>query len=143
MTTTTSLPITLLKPVVRLREFPFGTVGDPSMRNFLAEAPWPHQEEVLAYLRSGLILGVTMGADLTDWLDRSHKANPVIDGRPEGGTTEMTDGTWFWYAGLIYFIPSSLQPPHAGGVHSARRPCRLARRSRTHPTGSLRLLLPR
>jgi hypothetical protein len=94
----------LLRPVVRFREFPFGTATDASLRDFLAEAPWPHQEEVLAYLRSGLVLGVTMGADLTDWLDPSHKANPLIEGRPEGGTTEMTDGTWFWYAGLIYFV---------------------------------------
>ncbi len=74
------------------------------MRDFLADSPWPYQEQVLQYLRSGLVLGVTMGADLPDWLDRSRKANPIIDGRPEGGTTEMTDATWFWYAGLIWFI---------------------------------------
>jgi hypothetical protein len=94
----------MLKPVVRFREFPFGTASDPSMREYTSPQPWEHQKEVLAYLRSGLLLGVTMGADLTDWFDPSNKANPVIEGRPQGGTTEMTDGTWFWYAGLIYFI---------------------------------------
>ena len=75
-----------------------------SMRDSMADSPWPHQEQVLQYLRSGRVLGVTMGADLPDWLDRSRKANPIIEGRVEGGTTEMTDGTWFWYAGLIWFI---------------------------------------
>jgi hypothetical protein len=62
-----------------------------------------------------------MGADLTDWLDRSRKANPVIDGRAEGGTTEMTDGTWFWYAGLIYFIERyNLRVPEEFVQHAAR-----------------------
>src|SRR5262249_9803475 len=75
--------------------------GDEVTRfqNLRANATWPHQQEVLQYLRSGQILGVTMGADLPDWLDRSCKANPIIEGLVEGGTTELTDGTWFWYAG--------------------------------------------
>ncbi len=60
-----------------------------------------HQEQLLQYLRSGLVLGVTMGADLSDWLGRSRKANPIIDDRVERGTKQMTDGTWFWCAGLI------------------------------------------
>ena len=96
--------IVKLKPVVRYREFPFGTSSDPSMREFVAEQPWPDQEKILDYLRSGHVLGLTMGADLTDWLDRPHKANPLIGGQREGGTTPMTDGVWFRYAGLIHFI---------------------------------------
>jgi hypothetical protein len=116
-----TLPTTLVKPVVRFREFPFGTASDPSMREFLAEAPWPHQEQVLQYLRSGLILGVTLGADLTDWLDSSRKADPLIHGRTEGGTTEMTDGIWFWYAGLIWFIERyNLRVPDEFVQHAAR-----------------------
>src|SRR5437764_8504947 len=99
-----TLPTVMLKPVVRFREFPFGTASDPSMRECMSDAPWEHQSDVVAYLRSGLILGVTMGADLADWFDRPHKANPTINGRVEGGTTEMTDGVWFWYAGLIHFV---------------------------------------
>jgi hypothetical protein len=74
------------------------------MREFMAAQPWEDQDKVLAYLRSGLILGVTMGADLTDWFDRPNKANPVVAGQRRGGVTEMTDGIWFWYAGLIHFI---------------------------------------
>lgn len=93
-----------LPPVVRFREFPFGFRGDPSMRDAMAPEPWQNQDKVLEYLRSGLVLGVTMGADLADWFDRPNKANPIINGEFEGGTTCMTDGTWFWYAGLIYFI---------------------------------------
>jgi hypothetical protein len=99
-----AVPTVRLNPVVRFREFPFGTAGDPSMRDAMSPRPWEQQQEVLDYLRSGLVLGVTMGADLTDWFDPPNKANPVIEGRREGGATEMTDGTWFWYAGLIHFI---------------------------------------
>jgi hypothetical protein len=124
----TTLPTTQLRPVVRFREFPFGTDTDPSMHDFLADHPLPHQEQVLDYLRSGLILGVTMGADLTDWLDRSRKANPLIDGHPEGGTTEMTDGVWFWYAGLIYFIERyNLRVPDEFVEHAARNNWRVDR----------------
>lgn len=99
-----TIPTVVLKPVVRFREFPFGTANDPSMREAMASQPWPRQAEVLDYLRSGLILGVTMGADLTDWFDPGNEANVTMDGRLVGGTTEMTDGTWFWYTGLIYFV---------------------------------------
>jgi hypothetical protein len=93
-----------LKPVVHFREFPFGTPADPSMREFMAPQPWEMQDKVLAYLRSGCILAHVMGADLPDWFDPSRRANPIIDGQLEGGVTPMTDGTWFWPAGLIYFI---------------------------------------
>src|ERR1043166_9688833 len=93
-----------LKPVVRFREFPFGTVTDPSMREFMAAEPWPDSDKVLAYLKSGLILAYPMGADLTDWFDPPHRANPVIGGQRLGGATPLTDGEWFWYAGLIHFV---------------------------------------
>lgn len=117
----TTLPTLILKPVIRCREFPFGTVDDPSMRAFMAPEPWPHQEQVLQYLRSGLILGVTMGADLADWFDRPQKANPLIEGQAVGGTTEMTDGVWFWYAGLIHFIEKyNVRVPEEFIQHAAR-----------------------
>lgn len=98
------LLVVKLKHVVRFREFPFGIKSDPSIQESMAEVSWEHQEDVLHYLRSGYILGVSMGADLPDWFDPGEKANPLIHDRFEGGTTPMTDGTWFWYAGLIYFI---------------------------------------
>jgi hypothetical protein len=98
------LTVVKLKPVVHFREFPFGTNTDPSMTGFVSEQPWPDQEDVLRYLRSGHRLAVTLGANLPDWLDRSHKANPVLDGQVIGGATPLGDGVWFWYAGLIYFV---------------------------------------
>jgi hypothetical protein len=55
-----------LKPVVRFREFPFGISSDPSLREFMATEPWENQDNVLSYLRSGLILAYPMGADLMD-----------------------------------------------------------------------------
>jgi hypothetical protein len=98
------IPVVRLKPIVRFREFPFGTASDQSMCEFMSPQPREDQAKALAYLRSGVILGVTMGADLTDRFDYPNKANPVIDGRAVGGTTEMTDGEWFWFAGLIHFV---------------------------------------
>src|ERR1041384_1683835 len=97
------LTVVKLKPVVHFREFPFGTPSDPSMREFMEDQPWKNQEKVLNYLRSGHILGVTMGANLTDIFDRPNRANPVIHGKLKGGTTLMGDGEYFWYAGLIYY----------------------------------------
>jgi hypothetical protein len=93
-----------VKPVVRFREFPFGAVGDPSMREFRADEPWKDQEKVLDYLHSGYVVALVMGADLPDRFDASCRANPVINGKVEGGATPMTDGVWLWPAGLIYFI---------------------------------------
>ena len=94
----------LLKPMVRFREFPFGTREDPSMKEFMRVAPWESQSEFVAYLRCGLSLGIPMGGNLTDWFDRERKANVEIDDQMIGGVSEMTDGIWFWPAGLIYFI---------------------------------------
>jgi hypothetical protein len=117
-----TLPTIRLKPVVRFREFPFGTAQDPSMHEAMSARPWQDQEHVLDYLRSGLILGVTLGADLTDWFDPPHRANPWIEARVVGGTTEMTDGTWFWYAGLIHFLGRyNVRVPEAFVHHAARQ----------------------
>jgi hypothetical protein len=93
-----------LKPVVRFREFPFGTIKDVSMRGFMAAEPWENQDRVVAYLRSGVILAYPMGADLMDWFDKPNRANPLIDGKQLGGATPLTDGEWWWPAGLIHFI---------------------------------------
>jgi len=115
-------PTVMLTPVVRFREFPFGTIHDPSMRDAMAGHPWENQDKVLDYLRSGLVLGVTMGADLTDWFDPPNKANPLIEGKRRGGVTEMTDGIWFWYAGLIHFVEKyNIQLPQRFIDHAAQQ----------------------
>lgn len=74
------------------------------MKEAMQEHPWPNQEKLLQYLRSGHVLGLPMGADLADPFDRPNKANVIIQGEILGGATPMTDGEWFWYAGLIHFI---------------------------------------
>lgn len=110
-----------LKPVVRYREFPFGTADDPSMREFIAAAPRDGQGRVLEYLRSGHVLAVPMGADLADWFDCPNRANPLINGRVVGGATPMTDGTWFWPAGLIHFVEKyNVAVPTEFVEHAAR-----------------------
>jgi len=98
------LTLVELRPVVHFREFPFGTAADPSMREFASDRPHPRQDDLLAYLRSGHVLALPMGADLTDWLDRPRRANPTIGARVVGGATPMGDGVWFWPAGLIHFV---------------------------------------
>jgi hypothetical protein len=119
-----------LKPVVRFREFPFGTVNDPSMREHLASEPWEHQSAVVEYLKSGLILAYPMGADLMDWLDRPNRANPLIEDRRLGGATPLTDGEWFWPAGLIHFIEKyNLRVPREFVEHAARHGWRVDRQA--------------
>jgi hypothetical protein len=98
------------------------------MRESMAPAPRKHQAEIVEYLRSGLILGVTMGAGLLDWFDRSKHAVAEIDGRIWGGVTEMSDGTWFWYAGLIYFVEKyNVKLPDEFIEHAARNGWRVDR----------------
>ncbi len=111
-----------LKPVVHFREFPFGISTDPSMRDSMAPQPWTHQAQVVEYLRSGYMLGVPMGgADLPDWFDAQQRANPLIDGHSLGGVTPLTDGVWFWPAGLIYFIEKyNVTVPQAFVEHAAQ-----------------------
>jgi hypothetical protein len=96
------------------------------MREFMAASPWDEQERVLDYLRSGQILAVPMGADLPDWFDRPARANPEIAGRRVGGVTPMTDGVWFWPAGLIYFIEKyNVMVPREFVEHAARQSWRV------------------
>ena len=65
------LPTVRLKLVVRFREFPFGTAGDPSLSDFTAEKPWENQERVLDYLRSGLVFAIPIGGGARDHIDPS------------------------------------------------------------------------
>jgi hypothetical protein len=116
----TQVVATRLQPLVQFREFPFGTADDPSMRDSFSPGPWQMQDKALAYLRAGHVLAVLMGADLADPFDPSARANPVIDGKVEGGATPMTDGTWLWPAALIYFIEQyNLRVPHEFIDHAA------------------------
>jgi hypothetical protein len=99
-----ALPILKLKPVVRFCEFPFGMASDPSMREFMVDQPWESQREAVAYLCSGHILGYLMGSRLRDHFDRTSYADVIVNGGREGGLTPLTDGTYFWPAGLAYFV---------------------------------------
>jgi hypothetical protein len=111
---------TRLKAVVHFREFPFGTAYDPSMKEFFSPGPWEMQDKVPAYLRGGYVLGYLMGADLPDPFDPGARANPLIEGKLEGGANPMTDGTWFWPAGLIYFVEKyNLRLPQEFVEHAA------------------------
>lgn len=99
-----TLPVVKLKDVVRFREYLFGLPTDPSMREAMAPEPWPHQDDLLRYLRSGYVIAVVMGGGMRDGFDRGQSTCPMINGRLVDGMTSMTDGVWVWCAGLIYFI---------------------------------------
>jgi hypothetical protein len=119
-----------LKPIIRCREFPFGMIHDPSMRELMTAHPWEHQGEVLAYLRSGYVLGYVMGGGVPDWFDPTCRANPTIDGRVWDGATPMTDGVWLWPAGLIYFVEKyNVRLPQEFIDHAARNHWRVDRDS--------------
>jgi hypothetical protein len=99
------------------------------MQEFMAPSPWEQQDKVVEYLRSGYVLGIPMGADLPDWFDRSDKANPLIEGRREGGVTPMTDGVWYWPAGLIHFIEKyNVRVPQEFIEHAAKNNWRVNKR---------------
>jgi hypothetical protein len=69
-----------------------------------------------------------MGADLADCFDRPHRANPLIDGQHLGGATPMTDGEWFWYAGLIHFVEKyNVRLPQEFLEHAAKQGWRVDR----------------
>jgi hypothetical protein len=117
-----------LKPVVRFREFPFGTVDDPSMREAMSPQPRENEANVLAYLRSGLIYALPMGAGLMDWFDPPQQANVFLDGERVGGVTPLTDGVWFWHAGLIHFVEKyHVRVPDELIAHAASRGWRVDR----------------
>ncbi len=48
-----ALTVVKLKPLVHFREFPFGTITDPSMREFMSECPWQDQDKVLEVFALG------------------------------------------------------------------------------------------
>ncbi|HEX5273045.1 MAG TPA: hypothetical protein VFW33_21255 [Gemmataceae bacterium] len=121
--------MTRLKTLVHFREFPFGMAPAPSMREFMASEPWEHQAEVVAYLRSGHVLGYVMGGGVPDWFDPTcRRANPIVDGKVEDGATPMTDGVWFWPAALIYFVEKyNVRLPQEFIEHAARNGWRVDR----------------
>ena len=116
-----SFPIIKLHAIVRFREFPLGTIDDPSLREFVAERPWPDQDNVIYYLRSGYIYAIPIGGGARDHLDPSQRANPEIDGRMVAACTEMTDGEWYWPAALIYYVEKyNLRLPAEFVAHAAQ-----------------------
>jgi len=125
-----TVPIVRLRPVVRFREFPLGTIHDPSLRPFMADTPWPDQENVLDYLRSGFIYGLAMGGAGRDQIDRSGFANPMIEGRGVSGASELTDGEWYWPAALIYYVEKhNVRLPDEFMAHAARHGWRVNRQA--------------
>lgn len=51
------------------------------MRGYTQPSPWANPEDVLAYLRSGRILAVIMGATLIDCFDPANKSTWWLTGR--------------------------------------------------------------
>ena len=111
----------LLKPVVCFRESMSGPGDAPSMRTAISDVPWPDQDGVLGYLRSGYVYGMTFGGMSGDHLEQSRRITVDIDGEPQPAGLLMTDGEYFWYSALIYYIDNyNLQVPDEF-IEQARR----------------------
>lgn len=92
------------------------------MRQFTSTSPRQQQENILAYLRSGLIYGLPMGGRVRDPFDRTRYADAFVDGECRAGCTILIDGVWFWYAGLIYFVENyNIRLPDDFIAHAERQ----------------------
>lgn len=69
--------------------------GAPSIHDAAGLEPRPHETQVAAYPRAGSILAASPSTTC-DVLGG--------DGTAIGALTLQTDGTWFWYSDLPYYI---------------------------------------
>ncbi|MEU6652086.1 YrhB domain-containing protein [Streptomyces sp. NPDC046900] len=99
------------------RELRTDAPDNPSIHEAAGLEPRAHETEVATYLRSGSVLAATgtMGHDMLR-----------DDGTAFCMLTLQTDGTWFWYSGLAYYVET--YPSPSTSAFSPTPP---------HPTGSL------
>lgn len=84
-----------LKLVGNFQELPHGDPAGPSLKACIASTPQIHEEQILHYLRHGLVLAACAGpardvlAPITKLIDAPNL---------------MTDGVWGWYGDLTYYV---------------------------------------
>ncbi|MEU4167031.1 YrhB domain-containing protein [Streptomyces sp. NPDC026665] len=67
----------------------------PSIHEFTAPEPRPHEAELIAYLRGASVLTESASMDYDVLLG---------DGTTIGDVAVQSDGTWFWYSGLAHYV---------------------------------------
>lgn len=77
------------------RELPNGLPNGPSIHAVIGTAPHTDEEKIVAYLRGGTIVVVTMGPG-RDFLSPTLKR---ID-----PPHLVTDGLWLWHLDLAYYV---------------------------------------
>lgn len=118
-----------LKPIINVRELPPACAklrqSLPSLNDLVRDAPGPHEADVLAYLRQGMVCGVYNDRGLlSDVLNPRRR----IDGLPaEEGTAPLqpnlllTDGVWVWPGALVFYLATyHLRLPDEFLAHAAR-----------------------
>jgi hypothetical protein len=77
------------------RELPHGDEAGVKLSDLVSESVQPHEDEVIAYLQSGIIF-ITCFGFVGDVL------NPDSDF--EVAPHLLTDGSWLWYNDLYYYV---------------------------------------
>ena len=102
-----------LKPVLSVREVPPAAFqlqqGLPSIRDFMGSEPRSFESELLDYLQQGITCGLSLDSGLSyDVIDRTKcidKVSSGLTGDAKFSQGEvLTDGVWYWYAVLIYYV---------------------------------------
>ena len=77
------------------RELAHGFPSAPSLREVIADLPLQNEAEIVAYLRNGAVLSLTMGPE-----------QDVLSPEPKliSPSHVLTDGLWIWPLDLAYYV---------------------------------------
>ena len=87
--------MTKLQPVGFFRELPHGSEDGPSLKALVSDRPQDDEEEIVRYLRDGILFVVCPGV-VDDALDPS--AGTI------GAPHLLTDTSWAWPNDLAYYV---------------------------------------
>jgi len=96
------------------RELPYGRPDGPSLRDAVRERGEDDEELLVRYLRSGVLMLATATMEY-DVLSPTRERI--------GGHAVLTDGFWFWYSALPYYVERyhvELDPRFTADVRARR-----------------------
>lgn len=92
-----------LKPVARYCEFPMGRFGDPSILDHAWELS-KDDAAIVRYLSKEHIINYALAAHPADCFDKSRRVSAKLSRHEWDGIAMLTDGVWYWYSTLIYYV---------------------------------------
>ena len=115
--------MTLLKPVLRVRELPPSLAKLrqhlPSITELVSDQPQPDELHLLDYLQQGISCGLTLDRgimyDLLDGKKIVLSMHPLIQ-----PAVNFTDGIWIWSGAIVYYVMRYHVRLDAGFVAHAR-----------------------